>query len=367
MFMEKIVSGGCRMKKKFLIAALGVLFSASILVQPVYAVNWGAAVANSAAEYAKTKKELNYFNTDGSAQVGEELRSDYGVDEDAAKNELLDNIMIKLTSSIKQTETISPEYSYFVNQQTSFNAFCALGHNVSVNTGLFDELQNDEDEIGFVLAHELVHGQKNHMIKELDKLLPANILKNATAQAGGSQALLGNVVSKLLVAKQATLPGEWEADNVGFTYAVNAGFNPGAGAAIWARVLEKYGDNHQNFLGEIVSPNDHPTNGQRIANYTKKLTEYSKGNVVFDKAASCIMVKNKVWFKVAAADGKSATERGFLIAGKLAKVFHDAAAVSAATEADGWVLIGEIQIVNPTTDEDDAATAVQKLNAILGH
>lgn len=353
------------MRKKLITAALGLIFSAGLVVQPAHAINWGAVVVNSATEYAKTKQQLAYYNNAGSGELGEELRRQYGVDEDPAKNELLDNIMIRLTTAIKQTEKVSPEYTYFVNQQTSFNAFCALGHNVSVNTGLFDALQSDEDEIGFVLAHELVHGQKNHSLNQLDKIMPATILKNAMGQSGAGNALLGNVAAKYLVAKQATLPGEWEADNIGFTYAVTAGYNPGAGAAIWARILEKYGDNHQNFLGDFVSPNDHPTNGQRVANYAKKITEYSKGNVVFDKATSTILVKNKPWFKVAATDTRSAAERGFLIAGKLAKIFHDSALQSAA-EADGNLMIGESQIVSPVSGEDDAGAAAQKLNAILG-
>lgn len=40
-------------------------------------------------------------------------------------------------ASVDRPSTISP-YNYFVNNDTSFNAFCTLGHNMSVNTGLFN-------------------------------------------------------------------------------------------------------------------------------------------------------------------------------------------------------------------------------------
>lgn len=38
---------------------------------------------------------------------------------------------------------------------------------------------------------------------------------------------------------QITKKAEWEADNLAFDYCYQAGYNPGAGAALWERVIEK--------------------------------------------------------------------------------------------------------------------------------
>lgn len=350
--------------KNFIIGVLLCCFSLLLGQQPAYAFNFGQIVG-AAADYAHLKKELSYYNTDGRDELGSYLREKNGVDDNQEKNELLNQIMNNLTNAISQTEKIDPQYKYFINQHEDFNAFCALGHNVSVNTGLFDFLNSNEDEIGFVLAHELVHGQKNHSIKAVDKAVPINILKSILSQQSRGGALLGDVAGNYLIAKQATLPDEWEADNIGFAYATNAGYNPGAGAAIWTKVLEKYGDNHRNFFGELMSPNDHPTNGQRINNYAKKLTEYSKGNVSYNPQTSYVIVKNKPWFKVAGTENQSVNERGYLIAGKLARVFHDLSTFDPASNADGNVMLGDYQLVSPNDGEDSAETAAQNLNDIL--
>ena len=48
-----------------------------------------------------------------------------------------------------------------MNNSTKFNAYCTLGHNVSVNIGLFTTLNYNEDEVAFVLGHELGHGEQH--------------------------------------------------------------------------------------------------------------------------------------------------------------------------------------------------------------
>lgn len=354
-----------RSGKRWLVATVLSTFLLCTAAPAAYAVDWGQTLLGAGVYYVTMKNQLAYYNGEGSPKLYEQLRKENGVDNDPAKNELLARIMTRLTQTVAKTEKIDPPYRYFVNTHKDFNAFCALGHNVSVNTGLFDSLQNDEDEIAFVLAHEMVHGQKNHSLNSLDKIMPINIVQSVLAQQGTGNAILGVVAGNYLIAKQATLPGEWEADNVGFGYAVNAGYNPGAGAAIWAKILEKQGDNHRNFLGEVVSPNDHPTNSQRVANYSQKLTEYSKGHVSYQPKTQMIIVNNQPWFKVGASSNKTAHERGFLIAGRLAKLFHDDAVSANATTLDNVVLLGDVEIVTANAHDTDAETAAAKLNDIL--
>jgi predicted Zn-dependent protease len=343
-----------------------LLMSAAVLVQPQpvsAAANWGN-LFKGVMDYSKKKEEANYLNKDGSGEAAKMFKEKDGVDNDPNKNEQLKRIMTSLTNAIGKKEKMNPEYKYWVNQRKDFNAYCGIGHNVSVNSGLFDELQNDEDEIAFVLAHELVHGQKNHSVNKQDKVTGINILTGVLAsKTNNSQA--GDITNKYLVATQATLPGEWEADNVGFNYAMEAGYNPGAGAAIWTKIMEKYGDNHKDFFNNVLDPSDHPTNKQRINNYSKKLTEYSKGKVVYDPSTACIMVNKKEWFKVATSGGKSANERGYLIAGKLARAIHNSNKLEPATAVDGNIMIGSYQIATPNQGEKSPEAAAQALNTVL--
>ena len=101
-------------------------------------------------------------------------------------------------------------------------------------------------------------------------------------------------------------------------------------------------------------------------NYTKKLTEYSKGNVSYNPATSQILVKNKPWFKVTKTESKSANERGYLIAGKLARIFHDCSAIEAATVVDGNVMSGSYEVVTPSGNDAASEELAKTFNNIMG-
>ena len=120
----------------------------------------GAIVGGIAAS-AEMNKEIKYYNTteEGRQALNNQLREKYGVNDDYALNSQLDRIFTNLTAAIgSQDATIYDRpYLYFINNEDSFNAFCTLGHNMSVNTGLYKYLHN-EDEFAVVLADEMGHG-----------------------------------------------------------------------------------------------------------------------------------------------------------------------------------------------------------------
>ena len=107
------------------------------------------------------------------------------------------------------------------------------------------------------------------------------------------EAVGTNLLANLGSAKLVTLPMEKKADELGFTYATEAGYNPGAGSALWQRVMEKMGNNRETFLGTIFMPSDHPNNGSRRDKYTKRMYEYSGKHVNVDKKTGAILVNKK--------------------------------------------------------------------------
>ena len=151
-------------KKRLFAAAItaclgcGLTFTAQPL-PTAHAAGWGNLIG-AGVQYVQLNKEIKYYNNDGREEFFEQLKSKYGVNEDPALNERLDSVMSRLSSSIAASDPSisSKPYNYFINPDTSFNAFCSLGHNMSVNTGLFSLLSNT-DEIAVVIAHEMGHGQ----------------------------------------------------------------------------------------------------------------------------------------------------------------------------------------------------------------
>lgn len=278
-------------------------------------------------QVAAMSEQINYFDDKGRDDLYVQMRSENGVNDDPVLNERLDVIMANLTAGIAAVDPSINEkpYNYFINPDTSFNAFCSLGNNISVNTGLFD-LTNNDDEIAVVIAHEMAHGQKKHVKKGYNKRIPVILgsvaISEATGGLGG--AVLGAVISNQLTAKSITKPQEWEADNIAFDYINNTDYNPGACAALWQRVLEKMNtEGAGNFVGEIFAPSDHPTNEQRRNNYSKKLTEMSDGRMTVAEGTITLNGKNFLVCAVDEENDMSAAERAYFIAGNLAKLYKD--------------------------------------------
>ncbi|MCX7971437.1 MAG: hypothetical protein N3A57_07760, partial [Negativicutes bacterium] len=164
---------------------------------------------------------------------------------------------------------------------------------------------------------------KNHLRKSYNSQIPLQVLAAAYLSDNDSALsyALTAVVYNYIVARGYTLPQEWEADNVGFTYYTAAGFNPGAGAAVWQRGIDKFGEHGSFFITDILAPNDHPDNSQRRDNYAQKLSQYAYGQVRVERGR--IFVADHELCTVEGAAGMSGAERAYLIGGRLAGLIHD--------------------------------------------
>ena len=318
------------------------------------AVIGGAAAASEANSYIK-----RYNNTEeGRQEYFQAMKQQYGVNDDYYLNNRLAGIMTNLTQAIGQVDgTIYDKpYNYFINTQKSFNAFCTLGHNMSVNSGLFNIIDN-EDEIAVVLAHEMGHGQKDHPAKGMKRSIGPQILANATGN------VVGVLVANAWNNQGITKPMEWEADNLAFEYMTHSPYNPGACAAIWQRVIDKGGDNKSSsFANFMAGGSDHPSNSSRRDNYAKKLTEYSQNHVTVKNGK--VQVNGKDFVAPAAAAGMSGAERSYFVAGNLSAAFRNGHNKSDATVNGDIVMLGAQPIMQCLNGDESAQALADRLNAI---
>lgn len=86
------------------------------------------------------------------------------------------------------------------------------------------------------------HGQKNHvgnaMYKKAKTNLGAAVISGALGDNALSQEVLSLAVNQIETV-QISRNDEKEADKLSFDYIYRAGYNPGATAAVWQRVIEK--------------------------------------------------------------------------------------------------------------------------------
>lgn len=167
-----------------------------------------------------------------------------------------------------------------------------------------------------------------------------------------------NQIDTVAISKSA----EWEADNLAFDYVINAGYNPGAAAAIWQRVEEKYGKSKSSFAGEIFSPSDHPTHQQRRENYVKKLHEYSGKHVTAEKGV--VKVNGKAFVQPAAAEGQSGAERSYFVLGNLAAAYHNGHNKSNAYASGNTLMLGQQPIMTCHAGDPSASELANLLNSI---
>ena len=334
-------------------------------VMPKQALAWdwlsaGLALFQVGAEYAYLNKQVSYLDNQGRDKYMGQIKDKYGINTDPVANAMLARIMNRLSDAVALTDDsiVKKPYNYFVNNDKSFNAFCTLGHNMSVNIGAFEKLNYNEDELAFVIAHEMGHGQKNHPAAGVKRALPVSIVAAlyASQNRNTASSIGAALVSTVGTAKWVTKPMESQADKLAFDYAVAAGYNVGAGAALWQHILEQNGSKSSGFA-ELF--NDHPSSISRRNNYNKKITEWSGNQVKVNEENGLITVAGQPFYTPAKTSAMSPQEQSFLIAGNLSSVFHDGGQYEPVwTNSENMLLVGEQPVMS--FDGVTEADAVEK-------
>ncbi|ERT62498.1 M48 family metallopeptidase [Megasphaera vaginalis (ex Srinivasan et al. 2021)] len=321
---------------------------------------------NAGAEYIYLDQQLRYLDNEGRDDFMKQIKKKYGVSTDERANAMLTRIVTNLSASIAQTDpsiTKKP-YNYFVNEDKDFNAFCTIGHNLSVNIGLFEPLNYNENEIAFIVAHEMGHGQKGHPISGIKKTMPISLIASIAGANGGAAEVGSAILSQIGTAKLITKPMEIEADALAFTYAVNAGYNIGGGAAVWQRVLD-HADGKTKSSGVMELFNDHPTNINRLKTYSEDITKWSNGVVKVNGDSGMISLHDKDWYKPETIDSMSGKERAYLIAGNLSAVYHNDKTTTekAYRGEDNILYVGKQPIMDlaPEKAPEEVTASLQKL------
>ena len=350
-------------------AALGlsITFSAPATAE---AISWGDVIGigvSAAALNSQINSQIKTFNNSegGRQQLFEQFKKEYGVNEDAALNARLDNIMSNLTRAVGKVDysIYDKPYKYFLSADKTLNAACAMGHVMMVNTGAFDYLATD-DEIAAIVGHEMGHGQKDHVAKgsrkKLTKLVVAQL--GVTAAGGGA---LANLVGSLALNNSVThgdKKHETEANNLAWEYMLNTDYNIGACAAVMQRLSELYGGAARNKAEAILNPSDHPNTDSRRDNYAKKLYEYSGKHA--SAKDGVITINGKKFTTIAKTTNMSSAERSFFVLGNLAKAYHNGKTAGKAIVYNGSIYIEDQLIMSPSAGDEDVYTLAERLNSI---
>ena len=156
------------LKKFTKLIAAALTFAIFFLPLRVLAVDAWAIAAQAAgvwAVYQATLKSMMKLGNDVNAQMA--ARSQDIEKNGTAKNprdvQLVDDIMTKLINSGGyELKANSLPFVWNVNNSEKFNASCYPMDYVSINLGLLQNMNYDENKIAAVLAHEMTHGIEQH-------------------------------------------------------------------------------------------------------------------------------------------------------------------------------------------------------------
>ncbi len=177
------------------------------------------------------------------------------------------------------------QFTFFVVNEPSINAFAGPGGYIGVHTGLFMASEN-ESELAGVLAHEVAHVTQRHLARAFETadslsvprmaaMLAAILVATQNAKAGmaGMAAISAGSMQYQI---NFTRSNEYEADRVGLQTLANSGIDPYGMPRFFERLQKNsrlYGNRPPEFLST------HPVTTNRIAEATSRAEGYPSGEI----------------------------------------------------------------------------------------
>lgn len=207
---------------------------------PAFATSYKIHAKNKyASSTTQTAQNAVYINRNSFA---------YGWSEEQ-QNNAVKRIGTSLLSASKIPA--SRQVSFLVVQKDEVNAYTDQNNNVVVYRGILPYLEQ-EDELAFIIAHELGHVEQYHVIRGMFRSGILSVLTSFIGTATKTGNLSG--VAGNMAYKKFSRNDEFKADKRGIDYLVTAGYNPLASIS----VLYKIGSNYMDIWA------DHPSTEKRI-------------------------------------------------------------------------------------------------------
>ncbi|MCB1954201.1 MAG: M48 family metallopeptidase [Rhodocyclaceae bacterium] len=175
-----------------------------------------------------------------------QLRAAGGVLDDPEVNAYLQQLGMRLVAS--DPATAGQSFEFFAVPDDAINAFAMPGGHIGIHLGLLMATDN-ESELAAVMAHEISHVTQRHVARQLEAASGSQMASLAALLAGivaaasgqtqvASAAIAGATAGHLQSQLNYSRDHEREADRIGFSLLVRAGFDPAAMASFFRRMQQ---------------------------------------------------------------------------------------------------------------------------------
>lgn len=159
-----------------------------------------------------------------------------------------------------------------VVEKDMVNAFTLPDDHLIVLTGLVNESENEAELLG-VIAHELAHVEKNHVMKKLVKEIGLSVLISMTK--GGSGETVRQAM-QMISSSAYDRDLEREADLTAVDYLIKAEVDPEP----FANFLYRLSENEEHIPRQVFWISTHPDSKERAEN----IIDYLKGKIINRKS-----------------------------------------------------------------------------------
>ena len=217
---------------------------------------WQTAT-NSQAEAIKAEYEVG-------RDMAADVRRSLGTDPDRRTGEILDEVGCRLAGYVADK---LHSFSFESVNSPVPEAFCLPGGFIFVSRAIMDLCQANKDEIAFILAHEMIHVIRGHVMERM--------ISNSAIAAASRASPIRDVLSACLREAGAKFlesaysqDQELEADKFAVHLVTAAGYDPRGSIRFFQRLAKSI---DQPNLGDYFS--SHPSCKVRIENITDILSK----------------------------------------------------------------------------------------------
>jgi predicted Zn-dependent protease len=224
--------------------------------------------AQAAGQMART---LLPISTDKEIEIGRGIAATiagrYPVSPDTALTAYVNLVGLAVAGEAPRPDIA---YRFAVLETPDVNAFAAPGGYIFITRGSLDLIET-EAELAGVLAHEVGHVNRRHVIEQIRK---ADVMREVRDQTGITGGQLDRVVGtgSNVLFTGLSRDDESEADSLGVEYAASAGYDPG-GLASFVTKLDRHAS--EGPLAELMST--HPRPAERLGRLNRIATRIGAG------------------------------------------------------------------------------------------
>jgi len=241
----------------------------SILVLPSFALAGCLATANNsgiirAASTASKALSLTDDEVRGyAAQMAKKMDAEAKI---APANNKYAQRLTTLTSGLQEDKGLRLNYKVYLTPEV--NAFAMADGTIRFYSGLMDMMT--DDEIRYVIGHEIGHVHSGHTKKRMQTALSASAIQTAAASSGNAQVAtlanseLGDLIVKVVKA-QHSQSNENEADDYAMEFLSRRNFQRKAAVTALEKLDKLSGGRESNWLST------HPAPKERAARMSSKL------------------------------------------------------------------------------------------------